>query len=72
MKDVYSSLPICCRTQGLIIFALGHFGTLSQPSVSSDCVFFLASDLEPCLVMGAMSEGFSVDSAAPPGWACPQ
>ena len=36
-------------------------GTLSLPSVSSDCVFFLASDLEPCLVMGAMSEGFWVD-----------
>ena len=28
---------------------------------TSDCVFFLASDLEPCLVMGAMSEGFWVD-----------
>ena len=45
------------------------FGSLSLPSFSSDCVFFLASDLEPCLVMGGMSEGFSVDSAAPPGWA---
>ena len=54
MGDVGWSL--CGGTVSGFAFGIG-LETLSLPN----SVLFLASDLEPCLVMGTMSEGFRVD-----------